>query len=55
MNQPPLRLYVDSLYTSPYAMSVFVTLREKGLAFDHGHPRTSTPRRTRRPTSPTCP
>lgn len=34
MNQPPLRLYVDSLYTSPYAMSVFVTLREKGLAFD---------------------
>lgn len=34
MNQPPLCLYVDSLYTSPYAMSVFVTLREKGLAFD---------------------
>ena len=34
MHQPPLRLYVDSLFTSPYAMSVFVTLREKGLAFD---------------------
>ncbi|MDY7066957.1 Glutathione S-transferase YfcF [Pseudomonas extremaustralis] len=34
MHQPPLRLYVDSVYTSPYAMSVFVTLREKGLAFD---------------------
>ncbi|CRM93005.1 Glutathione S-transferase YfcF [Pseudomonas sp. 22 E 5] len=34
MSQRPLRLYVDHLYTSPYAMSVFVTLREKGLAFD---------------------
>ncbi len=34
MHQPPLRLYVDSVYTSPYAMSVFVTLLEKGLAFD---------------------
>lgn len=34
MSQSPLRLYVDSIYTSPYAMSVFVTLREKGLAFD---------------------
>ncbi|OCW21761.1 glutathione transferase [Pseudomonas aylmerensis] len=34
MHQPPLRLYVDSLYTSPYAMSVFVALREKGLDFD---------------------
>lgn len=34
MHQPPLRLYVDSLYTSPYAMSVFVALREKGLGFD---------------------
>lgn len=34
MHHEPLRLYVDSLYTSPYAMSVFVTLREKGLAFD---------------------
>ncbi|WLH04450.1 glutathione transferase [Pseudomonas lurida] len=29
-----MRLYVDHLYTSPYAMSVFVTLREKSLAFD---------------------
>lgn len=34
MSQSPLRLYVDSIFTSPYAMSVFVTLREKGLAFD---------------------
>ncbi|MGF6097778.1 glutathione transferase [Pseudomonas sp. 18175] len=34
MNPPALRLYVDSLFTSPYAMSVFVALREKGLAFD---------------------
>lgn len=34
MNHGPLRLYVDSLFTSPYAMSVFVTLREKGLAFE---------------------
>lgn len=34
MSQRPLRLYVDHLYTSPYAMSVFVTLREKGLVFD---------------------
>jgi glutathione S-transferase len=29
-----LTLYVDSLHTSPYAMSVFVTLIEKGLDFD---------------------
>lgn len=34
MHHGPMRLYVDSLFTSPYAMSVFVTLREKGLAFD---------------------
>ena len=34
MSQRLLRLYVDSLFTSPYAMSVFVALREKGLAFD---------------------
>nr|WP_314565395.1 glutathione transferase [uncultured Pseudomonas sp.] len=34
MSQRPLRLYVDHLYASPYAMSVFVTLKEKGLAFD---------------------
>ncbi len=30
----PLCLYVDAQFTSPYAMSVFVTLQEKGLAFD---------------------
>ncbi|KWU47952.1 glutathione transferase [Pseudomonas palleroniana] len=30
----PLRLYVDAQFTSPYAMSVFVSLHEKGLAFD---------------------
>ncbi|CAN7639279.1 glutathione transferase [Pseudoduganella sp. LjRoot289] len=29
-----LTLYVDSQFTSPYALSVFVTLKEKGLAFD---------------------
>lgn len=29
-----LRLFVDARYTSPYAMSVHVTLREKGLDFD---------------------
>ncbi|MGY2397510.1 glutathione transferase [Pseudomonas sp. SDO5271_S396] len=34
MQLRPLRLYVDSRFTSPYAMSVFVTLREKGLAFE---------------------
>jgi len=27
-------LYVDSKFSSPYAMSVFVCLREKGLRFD---------------------
>lgn len=27
-------LYVDAQFTSPYALSVFVTLREKGLPFD---------------------
>lgn len=30
----PLRLYVDAQYASPYAMSVFVALHEKQLAFD---------------------
>lgn len=30
---PNLTLYVDSLHTSPYAMSVFVTLKQKGLPF----------------------
>lgn len=34
MSQGPLHLYIDSLFTSPYAMSVFVALREKGLAFE---------------------
>lgn len=34
MSQAPLRLYVDAPFTSPYAMSVFVTLLEKGLAFE---------------------
>lgn len=34
MSRGPLRLYTDSQFTSPYAMSVFVTLREKGLAFE---------------------
>lgn len=29
-----LKLYVDSLHSSPYAMSVFVTLKEKGLPFE---------------------
>ncbi|WP_186353037.1 glutathione transferase [Pseudomonas gessardii] len=29
-----MRLYVDAQFTSPYAMSVFVTLREKGLPFE---------------------
>lgn len=29
-----LRLYVDTQFTSPYAMSVFVTLTEKGLPFE---------------------
>lgn len=27
-------LYVDAQYTSPYAMSVFVALKEKGIPFD---------------------
>src|SRR6266478_7721214 len=29
----PMRLYVDSNYLSPYAMSTFVALQEKALAF----------------------
>jgi glutathione S-transferase len=29
-----MKLYVDSLYTSPYAMSAFVALREKSLTFE---------------------
>jgi glutathione S-transferase len=31
----PFELYVDSLFTSPYAMSAFVALTEKGLPFIH--------------------
>jgi glutathione S-transferase len=31
---PTLKLYVDSRYTSPYAMSVFVALTEKKLPFE---------------------
>ncbi|MES2040824.1 MAG: glutathione transferase [Pseudomonadota bacterium] len=34
MQKQELKLYVDSQFTSPYAMSVFVTLHEKGLDFD---------------------
>lgn len=34
VNDARLRLYVDAQFTSPYAMSVFVVLREKGIAFD---------------------
>lgn len=34
MNDSRLRLYVDAQFTSPYAMSVFVALREKGIAFE---------------------
>jgi len=33
MSSPALTLYVDTQFTSPYAMSVFVTLHEKGLPF----------------------
>jgi glutathione S-transferase len=31
VNNSRLRLYVDSQFTSPYAMSAFVVLREKGI------------------------
>jgi glutathione S-transferase len=31
---PTLKLYVDSRYTSPYAMSAFVALTEKKLSFE---------------------
>ncbi|MBD8495626.1 glutathione transferase [Pseudomonas syringae] len=34
MSNAPLRLYVDDRFTSPYALSAFVVLREKGLDFD---------------------
>ncbi|HEX7341901.1 MAG TPA: glutathione transferase [Rhodanobacteraceae bacterium] len=34
MPHPDLRLFVDTRYMSPYAMSAYVALHEKGLAFD---------------------
>jgi glutathione S-transferase len=34
MSKPPLLLHVDAQYASPYAMSVFVALCEKGVAFE---------------------
>lgn len=34
MSQTPFVLYADSLFTSPYAMSVFVALLEKCLPFE---------------------
>lgn len=34
MNDSLLRLYVDAQFTSPYAMSAFVVLREKGIEFE---------------------
>lgn len=34
MTQSALRLYADAQYASPYAMSVFVALHEKALAFE---------------------
>ncbi|WP_410451205.1 glutathione S-transferase N-terminal domain-containing protein [Paraburkholderia sp. 31.1] len=34
MAHPPFHLYTDAQFASPYAMSVFVTLREKRLPFD---------------------
>jgi glutathione S-transferase len=34
VNDSCLRLYVDAQFTSPYAMSVFVALREKGIEFE---------------------
>ena len=34
MNNTAMHLYVDAQYTSPYAMSVFVALLEKGLPFE---------------------
>ncbi|WP_295475082.1 glutathione transferase [uncultured Pseudomonas sp.] len=34
MHPEPLHLYVDARFVSPYALSAFVALREKGLAFE---------------------
>lgn len=33
-SSPPLRLFVDSQFSSPYALSVFVALHEKALPFE---------------------
>lgn len=34
MSAPEFRLFVDSHYMSPYVMSVYVALREKGVSFE---------------------
>jgi glutathione S-transferase len=34
MSSSNFLLYVDAQFVSPYAMSAFVTLHEKGLPFD---------------------
>ena len=34
MSRSPLKLYVDARYASPYAMSAYITLREKGIEFE---------------------
>lgn len=34
MSSPEFRLFVDAAFTSPYAMSVFVALYEKGIPFE---------------------
>jgi glutathione S-transferase len=34
INRANLKLFVDRQFVSPYAMSVFVTLVEKGIPFD---------------------
>ncbi|MFL9924658.1 glutathione transferase [Herbaspirillum lusitanum] len=34
MNNPRFKLYIDAQFISPYAMSAFVALTEKGLSFD---------------------
>lgn len=34
MSSNPLMLYVDAQFASPFAMSVYVALQEKGLAFE---------------------
>lgn len=54
MSQGPLHLYVDSLFTSPYAMSVFVALREKAWR-SRPSPWTSMPGKPRRQITPNAP